>query len=259
MNELYKNRILKIIAGAERSGKTFFLEAFGNQLNKNGYTFIVYNPGGKDFKDFERVEILGISESLQYLKKEARRKLKIFKQILFFRYNGNIYRIADFNKVLRGKKVKIYRLMENENLFWMAIYKYVSNAFFVIDDARPILKNFSSNGYLIGLFSRKNHTGENSSLVSYREKGLHMATVFHNLDKVPEELYDYATHLVMYKCTRKPDKKKMGNDELYEMIEFCYNDLRKVPKYNAWSLNLKGEEMTKSFIKGESILKLSKL
>jgi hypothetical protein len=159
---------LTIFAGAERSGKTFLAETIGMHYVKKGHSFVVYNAGGKDFTNYERLSILNPVESYEYIKKEEIKRLKLNPRIIHFKFQNKVYNIKDLNKIIKGKKVVIPRMWDSENLLWITFYYYLSNSFLLIDDSRSVFRRLPTQA--IALFSRKNHTGEHSSIESFRAR-----------------------------------------------------------------------------------------
>jgi hypothetical protein len=68
-----------------------------------------------------------------------------------------------------------------------------------------------------------------------------VALIFHNLDKVNPELYDYASNLIMFKCNREPQLGKINNDEIEQKVIEGFKLINKLPDYHFLEIPLKGE------------------
>lgn len=245
-------RFLKLVAAVPRAGKTFLTEKIARAYHKSGRGYVfVYNQGkAEDFKGFEIVRFLSFKETARkyYPGKHERREYMFDPKIEYFVFRGVEYHVKDLNRVLHGKKVSCYRIFskrEEGELFNVFFY-YMSHALLVIDDARPILQRLYDSQ--LQFFGRQNHTGEKSSSINYRGKGTDIILIYHNLDKINAEVYNWATHLIMLKCTQKPDGAKMENQSVYSAIEKTYETLLSAPRFTAYMIDLglhTGEVKTK--------------
>jgi len=230
-----------LIAGVEQSGKTYYTEQLGNAYAAAGGGVLVYNRGReKDFAEYEFFEPLTIREHEQMIKqKEARRQYKRFPFLAYFRYRNRIFKFADFYKISRGRKFVAYRIGDRrtENLFFKAIFDYMADTLIILDDARPIFRQ-GLRAEHITLFARKNHAGR---LSGQDRRGVDIAMIFHNLDKINTESYDYATQLIMFKTTRLADASHVDNKELARLIEQAYYKVNKAPKYSYARINIRGK------------------
>lgn len=240
-------RILKdirsqnIIAGVEQSGKTFYAEQLGKRYaGKGGCTF-VYNRGReRDFSDYEPIEILSIQDHERLLQsKVKRREYKRYPFIAYFMYQGHRIPFKRFYEFSRGKKLMCYRVgdRQTERLLFQAMFWYMADTLIIFDDARPIFRQGLTAEH-ITLFSRKNHAGIKTTQPN---RGVDISMIFHNLDKVTTEAYDYATHLTMFKTTRLPDRGHVDNDQLADLIEQAYTKVNAAKKYSFAQINIRGE------------------
>ena len=127
---------------------------------------------------------------------------------------------------------------KTERLLFQAMFYYMADTLLIFDDARPIFRSGLTAEH-ITLFSRKNHAGIKTDQPN---RGVDVAMIFHNLDKVTTEAYDYATHLTMFKTTRLPDRSHVDNDQLADLIEAAYKDVNyKASKYSFAQINIRGE------------------
>lgn len=261
----YKHCTQTIITGVERSGKTYFAEKLCNVMHKNGKTAIVYNKGNdSDFSDFEEIEILDKGDTYVYImenkgKAEAR-KYTWRSDVRYFEYKEKIYHFSRFNAILGGKKISIPRV-ELEDLFFKAMYSYVGNCFFIGDDFRVVTRQ-GVQANLINLTARKNHTGKKSTSKSV-PKGSHLSFIYHNLDLVNNEIFHYATHLIMYYTGIKPALKQLNDERLKPLIWEAYelNRKGKMQKgeeyFDAYQINIRGaNSYTITPLKGEQIKKI---
>lgn len=240
------------MAAVPQAGKSFLTEKIANSYFKAGKGFVfVYNKGReKDFKGYEKISFLSFKETAKkyYPGKEERRDYMFDPKLEYFVFRGKEYHVRHLNTVLHGKKVSLYRIYktsEETELFNVFFY-YMSHGLLIIDDARPILKRLQDSK--LQFFGRQNHTGGKSSAVNYRGAGMDIILIYHNLDRINEEVYNWATHLIMLRCTQKPDGAKMSNQAVYMAIEDTYEKLLNDPKYTAYIIDMglhTGEVKTK--------------
>ena len=238
-----------LIAGIERSGKTYFAEQVARQYIKTGRTAIIYNVGNdNDFSGAEIVTPLLQEDLLKYAQsKEQRLKIKNNgSDIALFRHEGSgkIYHFKDLRSMFAGKLVKIYRLGgEFERYFATTLFNYVYDSMVVFDDNRAQTRHGLTHN-MVQLVSRKNHAGNRVS----ENSGLDLFFIYHNLDVVPSELYNYLTRLVMFKLNVVPDMK-IENPELDEIIRRSYNALKTLPRFSSIEIILREYETIKTIIK----------
>lgn len=235
-----------IYVGAERSGKTYLMEKRANAENKTGKTCFVYNVGSpKDFPGYTEIEFPTFNEMLSRKHKEERKTFRINPTLEYFRINGDEYDIRRFNAVTKGMKLKSYKLRKTqEKMLFEALADYASGINFMIDDARSVLKNALREDHIY-LFSRKNHTGTKSSSPKMRGAGMDISAVFHSLDYVTEEMYIYATHLHLFRVIGEPDLRKIKDRGLIEAVKYAHEQLKKLPRYHSFLIDLKNPEGVK--------------
>lgn len=236
-------RFFNIISGLEQSGKSYYSIKLAKLYNSKGGIVFVYNPGRlEDYKGYQEIEIIGTKESAAMISnKHQRRAYQRNPQIELFRHQGKIYRIKDFVKALRGKAVYAFRIPNraDETLFFAALNWYAYNTLVLLDDCRPIFRYGLSDGH-IQFFNSKNHAGKKVSPPPLNgSRGLDVIAIFHNLDKVNRELYDYATHITLFAQNQLPDKSTVDNAEYYAEIEKAYFELKKLPVYSAIEIGLR--------------------
>lgn len=237
-----------LIAGLEQSGKTYFSEKLADSYIKTGKTAIIYNVGkDSDFSDAIICEPVSIETMFKHSRnRKDNLKIKVLNSLELFKdeRTGKIYHFKDFRKLYAGKKVKIYR-HQNERYLIKAFFKYVYDSLLIFDDNRASTRQGLGHEQ-IELFSRKNHAG-----LKYAngKQGLDLAFIYHNLDTVPGELFDYITRAILFSLNRVPNTK-INNPEFWDIIEDAINDLKTLPKYSYKELILRGhpEIITKTYI-----------
>jgi hypothetical protein len=234
-------RFLKLIAAVPRAGKTYLTEQIANAYQSSGKGYVlVYNIGMEtDFAGYEHVRFLGFEETEKRFfpgKSEARYYRK-YPRITHFEYSGRTYEVAYLNRILYGKKLVCERMFDTreENKLFSALYWNASYCLFIIDDARPILQTMYKSS--MQLFGRQNHTGKHSSEAAYQGKGMDIILIYHDIDLINKEIYNWATHLILLRCMQEPDGKKIGNRVVYEAILDTYTKLLTAPRYTAYLID----------------------
>lgn len=256
-------RFQKLFAAVPQAGKTYLIERIADLYHATGKGYVfVYNRGkNADFSTYEEIRFLTVKETAAkyYPDKRDRQNYFINPKIEYFVFRGEEHHVKHINKVLYGKKVFCYRIFgTNEKYLIKCIFNYMAHCLVIFDDARPIFRRLSNEA--IELLSRQNHTGRKSVSKNYQGAGVDIAMIYHNLDKVNEEIYDYITHIVMLKCNALPDGKKMSNDRLYREIEQVYNNLMNAEKYTAYLIDtgLHTGEVKSSIINTQKIIQHAK-
>lgn len=238
-------RTAALVVGAPRHGKTFFSEQAAIRYARAGGTALAYNVGmDTDFKNFISVSLITPEVKLSQMRKTSR-KVKIDdipNSIDFFRVNetNKFYKMQDFNKVFKGKCVKIERLDSNkreERLLFDCIFEYMYNTMVIFDDFRAVTRHGMGSEF-IQLFSRQNHAGK-----SYAPPGLvgvDLICIYHSFARVPEEMFDYTNAAVQFYSNQEPKVKT--NDELSEILQYNYEYLKTAPKYTRFEINTKSLE-----------------
>lgn len=239
----YNFRFFNIISGLEQSGKSFYSIKLAKLYNQKGGIVFAYNPGRlEDYKGYSEVEIIGTKQTAAIiLDKHKRRAYQRNPQIELFKFEEKIYRIRDFVRVLKGKCVYSFRIPNrtDENLFFAALNWYAYNTLVLLDDCRPVFRYGLSDGH-IQFFNSKNHAGKKSSTPPVNGlRGLDVIGIFHNLDKVNRELYDYATHITLFAQNQLPDQSTVDNAEYYREIEKAYHELKNLEVYSAIEIGLR--------------------
>lgn len=235
-------RFLKLIAAVPRAGKTYLTEKIANLYHGSGKGYVfVYNRGKKtDFAGYEPIRFLSFKETakMYYPGKRERMDYMFDPKLEYFEFRGKVYPVGAMNSVLYGCRVSCVRIFNTreETEMFNVFFNYMAHALLIIDDARPILQRLG--GSRLQLFGRQNHTGEKSYSPNYRGAGIDIILIYHNLDRINEEMYDWATHLIMLRCTRKPDPKKMENEAVYNEISQTYERLLDSPRHTAYLIDL---------------------
>lgn len=239
----YNFRFFNIISGLEQSGKSFYAAKVSKLYNAKGGIVFCYNPGRlEDYADYEEIQVLGAQDTAGMIIDKHRRRAYIRNpQIEFFQVRGKRYRMKDFVRVMAGQKCYSLRIpnRQDESSFFKALNWYAYNTLVVLDDCRPIFRSGLNEGH-IQFFNSKNHAGKLSSLPPVNgQRGLDVIGIFHNLDKVNGELYDYATHITLFAQNQLPDPRTVDNSDYYKEIEKAFHELKTLPQYSAVEIGLR--------------------
>lgn len=238
MSEKTSIRNSILIAGIERSGKTYFAEQLSKKYILQNRPALIYNVGNDN--DFSGAEICEpVSKRQMYLHARSKKEMyniKTLDKLTLFKDDktGKIYPFEAFSKFYAGKMVKIYRV-EEERLLFKSFFTYLYNTLIIFDDNRASTRQGLGHEQ-IELFSRKNHAGFKYA------NGLHgvdLFYVYHNLDTVPPELFDYITRAVLFQLNRVPDTR-INNPEFWDYIEESVNELKELPRFSYIELILRG-------------------
>lgn len=220
---------LIIIAGKPQHGKTFYTEKILSQKmnNSGGWTF-VYNVGRvTDWEDAKTARPVHPSEIAERkgITKSAEIKDFVSRQrtIDAWEIEGKFYRSQDLPKIFAGETLKCYCDLELQSRIHSTMFKYFYGGLIVLDDNRGVGKRTPQ---LLTLYSRSNHCGQAFT----KKAGMNLAVVYHSLDYVTEELYTYATHMVLFKLNSKP-RIKLRQD-LEEEISKAFEALSDAPMYS---------------------------
>lgn len=242
-------RFMGVIAGAERSGKTYFAEHFAEEYSRSGGV-IVYNPGrDDDFEEYKTLEFLPLLQSVYKLNvtdKDKKRRILSSPVFLHFRINGKLYPTTLLTKAMfEYRKVKVYRIgsLKDEGRFFKTVHDFLTGCLLINDDFRGVARNIAKPELapLIELFSRKNHAGKKSKHKTNRV-GVDILNIFHHIDKVNSEIYDYTTHVFLFNLTRKIKGYTLDNDDALDALHEAYSELQKAPRYSYGRVALKGED-----------------
>lgn len=255
MSKYLKNRFQQVLIGSERSGKTFFARHLAQLYSQNHGSVIAYNFGKlEDFPDSEyklltpvlfrehRAKIIGND-------KNALREYNHDPKIEYFRIGSSprLYHFRDFNRYFyeSGGKVKMLRIMnrEEERAFFETVYNYISLCLFILDDCVSIFIYGLKDEHAI-IFSRKNHTGAESSIKELRGLGIDVMPIYHDIDSVPTKIWTFTNSIVMFKTFQQPvgTNLKKSNPEAFDIICGAHDYLKEAPQYTALQINLKGDE-----------------
>lgn len=236
-----------LLAGLEQTGKTYFAEKYAQLHAKRGGVSVIYNVGkDSDFASAEICEPVQNEEIALYLSKEKKVLAKSSQKFIAFRdeKTGKVVPFQNFCRFYAGKMVKIYRC-KNERLLFKSFFTYLYNTVIIFDDNRATTRHGLSHE-MIELCSRKNHAG---AKYANGKQGVDLFFIYHNLDTVPGELYDYITHAVLFRLNRMPEKSHFGNPEFFEAIGAAYSKLKDMPRFSRAEISLRGgPEITTNFI-----------
>ena len=236
-----------VIAGAERSGKTFYTEWFARKYveSKQGGV-IAYNPGKpEDFADYYEIEFLTISETanVENMDRSTFTQYKKNPILKYFRIAGKkqYFSVSKFAEAFAGKKVKVYKLpRQMERYFWQFVFDWVSDFLLIIDDAKPITRQ-GVDDRLFQIMSRKNHCGIRREGLR-KGKGIDVIFIYHNLDTFSEQIFDYTSRMILFKFMRLPGDK-IDNPDAYACMLEAYEKLKALPKYSYFHILIKDVEV----------------
>lgn len=230
-----------LIAGIEQSGKTYFAEQLAAKYIKANRPALIYNVGkDSDFAGAEECSPIGKQDLYNHTRnKKEQYGIKTLNNLPLFRdeKTGKVLHFKDFNKFYSGKLVKIYRVRE-ESLLFKSFFMYLYNTLIIFDDNRATTRHGLGHEQ-IELFSRKNHAG---AKYANGNQGVDLFFIYHNLDTVPPELYDYLTRAVLFKLNRVPDAR-MNNPEFWENINDAVSKLKEMPRFSNIEIVLGGEHI----------------
>ena len=233
-------RFHAIIAGIEQSGKSYFSIQIANTYPGG---VIAYNPGNeKDYKNYKEIEVVEVAERAGMLTKAERRAFLASPKVEYFRHNGEVYHFRQLVSAFPAGRFLLYRIpcRKTEDLFFQALNIYVHNYLIILDDARPVFRQGLQRG-AIQFMNRKNHAGKLAKRPPAKGQkwGLDVIPIFHNADKVNGELYDYATHLVLFRSTQTPRPDTIDNAEVYAEITAAIEAVNNAEKYTRAEIPLR--------------------
>lgn len=236
-----------LVAGVERSGKTFWAENLANMYVKTGRPAVLYNAGmDKDFKDAEICNPITLSMLARKLPKQKRFLVESAECLEFFQdeKTGRIYPFKFFRQFYAGKKVKIYAI-DGERFLFESIFRYVYDTLIIFDDIRATTRQGLSKEF-IRLLSRKNHSGHRNAPEG-QTPGIDTIFIYHSLDTPPPELFDYCTRIILFRLMRVPSVR-IKNEELYAVICESVEALKTLPKYSNIEMILREYENIETII-----------
>lgn len=236
-----------LIAGMERSGKTFFAEQIANAYIRTGRPAVLYNAGmDKDFSDALICAPITPDELMRMTPKKMRYKIDTFTDIEFFRdeTTGAIVPFKFFRKYYAGKKVKIYRV-DDEHALFRSIFKYVYDTLIIFDDIRATTRGGMYSSF-VQLVSRKNHSGMRNTHDG-AEPGIDTIFIYHALDTAPKEIFDYCTRIILFRLMRIPDAH-IANAELWSIVSDSVETLKGLPKFSNIEILLRESENIETII-----------
>ena len=229
-----------LIVGAERSGKSFFANKLARMVSRASWS-LVYNvvrPG--DFAEASDVTFLDVDDHKSLLNSKQKRAFNSSPSLQFFARNyREVFKLADWNRVAWGRMWKCQKLdYREEEYLWQAFFDYMACGLVILDDCRETFRH-GLQKKMIQLLARKNHAGNMCSDPRLHGYGIDMGLIFHSVDKVNQEIYDYINRMVLFRTNRKPDSTKFDNEFLYAAIEWAYDELNNSPDYHSCHINLR--------------------
>lgn len=236
-----------VIAGIERSGKSSWAEKWAARC---GRPVFLYNAGDDGFEDYKELNFLTIQEQANYLdisSKEINRFRYSAGACDFFEIEGKIYKASDFTIAMhRHGRVKMYGALngKDDRDFFVFLARYAKGIAVILDDTRAIFRNGLKSEH-ISLMSRKSHTGRHvNPRFTPKKRGCELVFIFHNIDRVNPEIWDYTSHVVMFQCSQAP-ADNIDNKAAAEAISKAYQYLLSAPKYTHIAIGLKGQDAYK--------------
>ncbi len=222
-----------LIAGLQQSGKTYFTEQLCKKKNLNGFS-CVYNIGRVTDWSFA-IQLTPITPDLIQSSKQQKAAKDRFHVVDFWKdeSTGKIWASRDIPKIYKGKTVKIYRSQNYEKQVINCFYEFWAGGLIIFDDFR-VSTRFGLKDYHIQLFSRQNHTGAKYFNIS----GMDIVFVYHNLDTPPGELYDYISHLILFKLN-SPPKPPTGEHATDEAIFDAIENVNKLPRFSYAAIQIR--------------------
>ena len=238
MHELFVNdrgiRTFTAIAGAQRCGKSFLSnELLKYYISDFGGCGLVYGLGrNTDFADAQMGYILSIQDHQEMFEKTERKSYNENPKINYYKIGNELFPIKNFNlkNYLRGIKVPRLPDRQSERLFISAFFKHIANTLLIIDDSRPIFR-YGVESEFIQLFSRINHCGYESPAKNWRTQGSDIISIFHSLEHINNEIFDYLTHIITFRYEFAPDFRRIDNPFLREELEAIFEHLQELPLY----------------------------
>jgi hypothetical protein len=238
------NRRLYLIIGAQRSGKSYFSNKLIEQYKAAGNSAFVYNLGKPT--DFKAAREIFLFSEKQHEAKEG----KSWKQnpaFIWYEDNGAPKDFRNFSADFAGQAAKaatgsplITRLL------FETFFLYVSNSLFVVDDARSLFR-YGVQAEHIPMMNRINHTGRLNPVENWRANGSDVILIFHSLNHVNREIFDYATHIINFRYEVEPEFERIENDLLKRELKRSFEALQKAPQYS-YTVTAINSGQTKIFI-----------
>lgn len=263
---MWEHRTQDAAAGAPRSGKTFYIETVTRNYIQSGQgAALVYNPGKfEDWADFEIIRPLTKVEHIRYFyahDKEAKRWFNAAPRMEYFEREtepGVYYHFNQFTELFWGQGAKMFAPdRKNDNPFFDTVYNNISSTMLIIDDIRKIVRRGLPTA-LSGLLSSQNHAGRLCSVPELSGKGVDISMMFHAVDAINPEVWQYLTHLTMFDTGNRPPRRGFldENRELEDVVLKTWNELRDMPRHTAASFFLRGRELERDFINPEDVAAL---
>lgn len=234
MERKYKYNIQNIIIGAERTGKTHFAKRFTDLVrDRTGKGVLFYNVGNPDDAEgYKEIELLDFDKTESLITDRDKRKAyKRNPKLLFFKYDGSIYRISKIGGfVNKIGKVCMYPVfdLELQRKFAEKLFEYGGGIQLIMDDARPIFRN-GVNKEFSQLFGRKFHAGFKGNSL----KGIDIHIMFHSFDEINDALFNYVTNFTVFRSNTEPQENDFKKSrELYFNLIEAFNYTKAADKYH---------------------------
>lgn len=242
-----------VIIGAMQSGKSYFSNELIKQYTAAGWGAIVYNLGrSTDFSNAKKVVAMSHADHLRLCSTKEEKQAYKDDPFLMYYYDPKapqkLYEWQNINFAppagIKGQAIKFIGMDSiSERLFFDIIYQYISNTLIIFDDIRAAFSHGLKEEFRL-LFSRINHTGEQSPESQGRGKGVSIALILHSLSDLArvDGLLTYATHIVNFRTMRPPDLSILKNDELLKAhFSKSYTWLSTAPKYSHTVTDIMGD------------------
>lgn len=236
--------VIGLCIGAQRSGKSTWLDNYIETVKKNGGCGLVYNIGKPtDFKSCVEHEL----PTFKSLVKEDKQNKELETLPHYLTMNGKKKMWSRFIWDNRGKGVKFADYdSRTRDLFFGSVYYHTSNTCLVLDDCKNIVRS-GINGNLIPLSNRANHTGrliggKKKNIKGWTASGNDIFFVFHGIEQPNPDLWQYATHLVLFRCAFIPQGQFIDNYTVQVQVEKCFNILLNMPNYFYCIVDIKNVE-----------------
>lgn len=240
-----------VIVGMEWCGKSFWTQHYANKYAKQVGGVLVYNVGmDKDYEDYEFIELLDFDEHERFIRSNvgdvAAKKYAKKPSIMFFRYKESVYHLKYLSSMFFRKKLKCHSLFDREESeFFKSAYAYLSRMLLIMDDTRVSFSDGLKKGHRM-LMSRKRHAGGNAIHKDKLKRGVDIVTMFHGIDLVNKEVWNYSTDLLLFRTTDQPSFTKIKDGNLKAVIKEYYDLLINAPKYTCFRIPLRGEHYLKA-------------
>lgn len=225
MNNPERNRKVSLFVGSPRSGKTFLANKFVLMSKKNDV--IVFNWGGLK-RDFETLE------PAHQIYKHHEKKNQLIAITDAVTVGGDRVPIFHGNKPTRYKIMLFDSKKQNQSFIDSFIHqnkKHGNNTKFMVDDASQLYNSGTIDGAMNALLSKATHFRVDVFLI------------FHSLNYVPKQVFQYVDNLYLFKENTTVDYSRKNSLPYFQKIKEIQTDVKNAPKYSFTIINLKGDRI----------------